>query len=82
MKAIKLAAIALLCYVGMVVLVESLIGYFQPESEDSITLFVGTPAEDPSGRVLSAFELNEQLYVAGQPLAPRLVQRRHRQPGH
>ncbi len=64
MKAVKLIAILLLVYVGIVVAFESLLGYYQPAGET--TLVITTFAEDgtPNDRVLSRLESNGQLYVA------------------
>ena len=64
MKAVKLVAISFLVYVGIVVVFESLLGYFQPAGET--TLVITTTAEDGTSkdRVLSRLESNRQLYVA------------------
>ena len=64
MKALKIVAVVLLAYVGLVALFESLLGYFQPEAGD--TLVITTFDGDGVGRdrVLSALDSGEQLYVA------------------
>ena len=64
MKALKIAAIVVLAYVGIVVAFESLIGYFQPSSGETlvITTFDGEGA--PHDRVVSRLESGGQLYVA------------------
>ena len=64
MKAVKLIAILLLVYAGIVIAFESLLGYFQPAGPT--TLVITTTAEDgtPSDRVLTRLESNGQLYVA------------------
>ena len=64
MKAIKIVAILLLAYVAVVVIFESLLGYFQPQAGD--TLVITTFDADGSGhdRVLSTLESDGQLYVA------------------
>jgi hypothetical protein len=64
MKALKIAAIVVLVYVGIVVVFESLIGYFQPAGGSTliITTFGGDGA--PHDRVLSRLESDGQLYVA------------------
>ncbi len=64
MKAAKLIAISFLVYVGLVVVFESLLGYFQPAGPT--TLVITTTAEDgtPNDRVLARLESNGQLYVA------------------
>lgn len=64
MKALKIVAIGVLVYVGIVVAFESLIGYFQPRAGS--TLVITTFDEDgtPHHRVVSRLESNGQLYVA------------------
>jgi len=63
-KAIKIFAILILVYVGIVVVFESLLGYFQPENRS--TLIITTTDEDgiAKNRVLARLESNGQLYVA------------------
>ncbi len=64
MKAVKLVAVLILVYVGIVSAFESLLGYFQPAGET--TLVITTTAEDgtPNDRVVSHLDSNGQLYVA------------------
>ena len=64
MKVVKLAVILLLAYAGLVVVFESMIGYFQPGGED--TLVIATTAGDgtTNDRVLARLESEGQLYVA------------------
>lgn len=64
MKVLKVVAIVLLAYVGIVVLFESLIGLLQPRSES--TLVLTTFEEDGTAheRVLSRLESDGRLYVA------------------
>ena len=64
MRALKIIAIVLLVYVGIVVAFESLIGYFQPMSGP--TLVITTLDADGSShdRVVSRLESGGQLYVA------------------
>jgi len=64
MKALKIAAIVILSYVGVVVVFESLIGYVQPA--DGSTLVITTFDGDgtPRDRVVSRLEIDGQLYVA------------------
>lgn len=63
MKILKILAVVLLVYVGIVVAFESLIGYFQPASEATLVI---TTFEDgtPHDRVVSRLESGGQLYVA------------------
>ena len=64
MKALKIAGIAVLVYVGIVVAFESLIGYFQPADGSTlvITTFDGNGA--PHDRVVSLLQSDDRLYVA------------------
>ncbi|MCX2982622.1 DUF385 domain-containing protein [Halieaceae bacterium IMCC14734] len=64
MKIIKMVAILLLVYVGVVVTFESLLGYFQPANQG--TLKITTQATDGtrSQRVLAQLETDGQLYIA------------------
>ncbi len=65
MKALNIAAIVLLVYVGIVAAFESMIGYLQPTTEGStlvITTFDGDGT--PHDRVVSRLERGGQLYVA------------------
>ena len=61
---LKVIAILLLVYVGVIVLFESLLGYFQPANQG--TLFITTTGEDgeQSKRVLARLETDGQLYIA------------------
>jgi len=63
MRILKVVAIVLLVYVGIVALFESLLGIFQPRPGDSIVITTfenGTPHE----RVVSRLESEGELYVA------------------
>ena len=64
MKAVKIIAILLLVYVGIVVAFESLLGYYQPAGET--TILISTKGEDGavSDRVLSRLNSEDKLYVA------------------
>ena len=64
MKAVKLFAIALGVYVGIVVAFESLLGVIQPAGEG--TLVITTTDEDGAAhdRVVSRLESGGRLYVA------------------
>jgi hypothetical protein len=63
-KFVKIIAIVIVAYVGIVVAFESLIGYFQPAGQS--TLVITTTDEDgnTNDRVLSRLESGGQLYVA------------------
>ncbi len=60
----KLIALALLLYVGMIVAFESLLGYFQPAGQS--TLVITTVDEDGTthDRVVARLESDGQLFVA------------------
>jgi hypothetical protein len=64
MKVMKILAMLVLVYVGIVATFESLLGYFQPASQS--TLLITTQAADgtPSERVLARLETDGQLYIA------------------
>lgn len=64
MKAFKTASFALLAYVGIVILFESSLGYFQPRNENTLLLSMQDTFGQTHDRVLSPFELNDELYVA------------------
>lgn len=62
-RTIKVIAILFAVYVGIVVVFESLLGYFQPQGGN--TVVITTHADGVShDRVLSLLESGEQLYVA------------------
>ena len=57
MKAVKIFAILILVYVGIVIVFESLLGYYQPENQS--TLIITTTDENGIGSVpRSSVELN------------------------
>ncbi len=64
MKTLKIVAIVVVVYVGIVVAFESLIGYFQPAG--GTTLVITTIDEDGTAhdRVVSRLTSDGQLYVA------------------
>lgn len=64
MTVVKLIAIVLLVYVGIVVTFESLIGYFQPAGQSTLVITTTDEDGDTNDRVLSRLESNGQLYVA------------------
>ena len=63
MKAVKILAIVLAVYVGIVALFESMIGYFQPENEGTLVITTTSDGE-ASDRVLSRLDTDGQVYVA------------------
>ncbi len=64
MKMLKIGLIVIGVYVGLVVIFESLIGYFQPQSQT--TLIITTDAGDgqSSNRVLQQLSSQGNIYVA------------------
>ncbi len=64
MKALKIAALVVLVYVGIVVAFESLIGYFQPSAGSTLVITTFDGLGTPHDRVLSRLESDGQVYVA------------------
>ncbi len=64
MKVVKIIAIVALVYVGIVVLFESLLGYYQPAGATTLTITTTDADGNANDRVLAALESNGQLYVA------------------
>jgi len=64
MKALKIAGIAVLVYMGIVVAFESLIGYFQPADGSTLVIITFDPDGTPHERVVSRLESDGKLYVA------------------
>ncbi len=64
MKALKIVAIVVLVYVGIVVAFESLIGYFQPTTGATLVITTFDGDGTPHDRVVSRLESDGQLYVA------------------
>jgi len=64
LRAVKIVAIIAIVYVGIVVVFESLLGYFQPANQS--TLVITTTNQDgvTNDRVLSRLESAGQVYVA------------------
>ncbi len=64
MKALKIVAIVVLAYVGIVVAFESLIGYFQPTAGSTLVITTFDGDRTPHDRVVSRLESDGKLYVA------------------
>lgn len=64
MKIVKILLFVLLAYVGVVVIFESLLGYFQPANASTMTITTTDAAGNTNGRVLAQHHYNEQLYAA------------------
>lgn len=64
MKALKILGIALVVYVAIVVLFESLLGYFQPEPPGSLTITTTDEDGNTYDRVLTELASGGKVYVA------------------
>ncbi|MDE0661431.1 MAG: hypothetical protein OXI79_17490 [Gammaproteobacteria bacterium] len=64
MKALKILGIALVVYVAIVVLFESLLGYFQPEPPGSLTITTTDEDGNTYERVLTELASDGEVYVA------------------
>jgi hypothetical protein len=64
MKALKIVAVVILVYLGIVVSFESLIGYFQPRPGSTLVITTFDGQGTPHDRVVSRLESADQLYVA------------------
>ena len=64
MKALKIFAIVVLVYVGIVVAFESLIGYFQPSGGSTLVITTFDADGTSHDRVVSRLDSDGQLYVA------------------
>ncbi|MCH7742102.1 MAG: nitroreductase family deazaflavin-dependent oxidoreductase [Proteobacteria bacterium] len=64
MKAIKIITILFLVYVGIVILFESLLGYFQPANQSTLVITTTNRDGITNDRVLARLESDDQLYVS------------------
>ena len=64
MKAVKLIAILVLVYVGIIVAFESMLGIFQPGGQGTVVITTTDEDGDTNERVLAGLESDGQLYVA------------------
>jgi len=64
MKFLKIVVILFVVYVGIVVLFESLLGYYQPAGETTLVLTMTDEDGVSHDRVLSTLQSDGQLYVA------------------
>jgi hypothetical protein len=64
MKVLKIVAIGVLVYVGIVVAFESSIGYLQPRAGSTLVITTFEADGTPHERVVSRLESGGQLYVA------------------
>lgn len=63
-KAIKLTVIVVLAYAALVILFESLLGFFQPEAGNTQVITTFTADGTPHERVVARLESGGSLYVA------------------
>ena len=62
---IKKVAIGLvIAYAGIVILFESLLGYYQPQNDGTLTITTTNAAGVQADRVLSRITVGDRLYVA------------------
>ncbi|MFP6807535.1 MAG: hypothetical protein VB957_10200 [Pseudomonadales bacterium] len=64
MKALKIAMILLFTYAGIVVLFESMLGYFQPADQSTLVITTTSPEGVSNDRVLARLTSKDKLYVA------------------
>jgi hypothetical protein len=64
MKALKIVAIVVLSYLGIIVAFESLIGYFQPAAGSTLVITTFDKDGTSHDRVVSRLESDGQLYIA------------------
>ena len=64
MKILKILGIVAIVYVGIVVLFESLIGYFQPAYATTLVITTTDADGNENDRVLAGIESDDKLYVA------------------
>lgn len=64
MKILKIVVVVFLVYAAIVVVFESLLGYFQPANEATLVITTSDGSGHGSDRVLSRIVSNDQLYVA------------------
>ena len=64
MKFVKILAVLVLVYVGIVVAFESLLGYFQPENPSTLVITTTDGEGKEFKRVLARLESQDQVYIA------------------
>ena len=60
----KIAIGIVIAYASVVVLFESLLGYYQPQSDGTLTITTTDAAGTEADRVLSSIRVKDRLYVA------------------
>ena len=81
MKAVKIVAIVLLAYVAVVAIFESLLGYFQPQADNTVVITTFDAAAASHNRVLTGLESDGQFYVAVNHWPRSWYRRALQQPG-
>lgn len=64
MRVAKIVAILLLVYVGIVAIFESLLGFFQPQADDTVVISTFDDDGTRHDRVLTGLDSGENFYVA------------------
>jgi len=64
MKIVKIIAVLLVVYVGIVAAFESLLGYFQPQGGNTVVITTVDGSGNAKDRVVSRLDSDGQLYVA------------------
>ena len=64
MKLLKITAILIVVYLGLIVAFESLLGYFQPASQSTLVIATTDLNGDKHDRVVARLESGGKLYVA------------------
>jgi hypothetical protein len=60
----KIAIGLVIAYAGIVILFESLLGYYQPQNDGTLTITTTNAAGVQANRVLSRITVGDRLYVA------------------
>lgn len=79
-RAAKVLAGVAVVYVLLVVVFESLLGYYQPRGEDNLLITFTNDAGEREQRVLSLFESEGELYLAANHWPRRWFRTVQRQP--
>ena len=64
MKLLKIVGILFSIYIAIVVIFESLLGYFQPANQDTLVITTLNDEGEASHRVLRRLEVEDKIYVA------------------
>jgi len=64
MKVVKFVVVLFLAYAGLVIVFESLLGYFQPANESTLVMTITDEGGTPNDRVLARIQSGGKLYVS------------------